>query len=126
CLAAETKKAIKANKLATGPQKIGGSSEGDGLKPEVPDETIVITRAQDDSEDSWGTESDDEVEDISWVDTDDDEEDDDEEDDDVKDDNDDRIIDIKEKNDDEHTESDDEDQAMKDAEKHDEDKAEEE
>ncbi|GJX79699.1 hypothetical protein Tco_0327848 [Tanacetum coccineum] len=103
CLAAETKKAIKANKLATGPQKIGGST-------------------QDDSEDSWGTESDDEVEDIPWVDTDDDEEDDD-----VKDDNDDdRIIDIKEKNDDEHTESDDEDQAMKDAEKHDEDKAEEE
>ncbi|GJV28907.1 hypothetical protein Tco_1385355 [Tanacetum coccineum] len=40
-LATETKKAIKASKLATGPQQTVGSNEGVGLIPEVPFETKV-------------------------------------------------------------------------------------
>ncbi|GJZ26015.1 hypothetical protein Tco_0570268 [Tanacetum coccineum] len=96
-LTADTKKAIKASKLATGPQQTAGSSEGASLMPEVIDEPTVDTRAHDDSEDSW------------------------------EDDNhDDQSIDIEEIDDDELTKSDNEDQATDDAEKNDEDKVEEE
>ncbi|GJU74692.1 hypothetical protein Tco_1266097, partial [Tanacetum coccineum] len=50
-LVADTKKAIKASKLATGPQQTAGSSEGVGVMPEVPDEPTVVTGAHDDSKD---------------------------------------------------------------------------
>ncbi|GJT07444.1 Fe(2+) transport protein 1-like protein [Tanacetum coccineum] len=125
CLVADTKKAIKASKLATGPQQTAGSSEGVGVMPEVPDEPTVVTGAHDDSEDSWGTESDIEKSDeqnikegdVPWIYSDDDEEDDND---------DDQSIDIVHMDDDERTESYNEYQAMDDVENNDEDKAKEE
>ncbi|GJX74121.1 hypothetical protein Tco_0312716 [Tanacetum coccineum] len=101
------------------------STEGVGLMPEVPDEPTIGTGAHDDSEDSWGAESDIEKSDeqnikegeVLWIYFDDDEEDDND---------DDQSIDIKEMDDDERTKSDNKDQAMDDAENNDEDKVEEE
>ncbi|GKD14303.1 hypothetical protein Tco_1198710 [Tanacetum coccineum] len=77
-LAADTKKAIKASKLVTGPQQTAGSSEGAGLILEVPDEPKVDFVATDVSKESWGNESDTEKsnkEEVPWIYSDDDEED---------------------------------------------------
>ncbi|GJX83712.1 hypothetical protein Tco_0333193 [Tanacetum coccineum] len=77
-LAANTKKAIKASKLAIGPQQTTGSSEGAGLILEVPDEPKVDFAATDVSKESWGNESDIEKsdeEEVPWIYSDDDEED---------------------------------------------------
>ncbi|GJY08357.1 hypothetical protein Tco_0375411 [Tanacetum coccineum] len=62
-LAADIIKAIKASKLAIGPQQTEGSSEGAGLITEVPNEPIIGTGAHDDSKDSWGSKCDDDEED---------------------------------------------------------------
>ncbi|GKB30024.1 hypothetical protein Tco_0869425 [Tanacetum coccineum] len=125
-LAADTKKAIKASKLATGPQQTTGSSEGVGLIPEVPDELKVDLAATDVSEESLGNDSDTEKsdeEEVPWIYSDDDEEN--------KHDNDETQRDEYVHEDeyvhtdyDEGTESDNEDQAIGDAKKNDEDKAE--
>ncbi|GKE14921.1 hypothetical protein Tco_1422498, partial [Tanacetum coccineum] len=80
------------------------SSEGAGSIPEVPDEPTIGPEADDDSEDNWGTKSNNEVEDIPWVDTDDDKDDDDERDDN----DDDQIIDLEETNDEENLHDNDE------------------
>nr|GFB55953.1 hypothetical protein [Tanacetum cinerariifolium] len=124
-LSADTKKAIKASKLATGPQQTAFLSKGVGLMLEILNEPTVDTRAHDDSEDSWGTEShieksDEQIikeGDVPWIYSNDDEEDDND---------DDQSIDIEETGDDENTKSDNEDQVIDNAEKNDEDKVEEE
>ncbi|GKE47267.1 hypothetical protein Tco_1478525 [Tanacetum coccineum] len=127
--AADTKIAMKASKQASREatrtiQQSIGSSKGDGVTPEVPDEptTSSIAKAKHDIVIDWGSEeesdkSDANVDDISWVDTEDEEEKGDEDDD--------KSIDIKETND-ERTESDSDDQVMIDAPKHDTDKTKEE
>ncbi|GJZ50059.1 hypothetical protein Tco_0604249 [Tanacetum coccineum] len=115
-LAADTKKAIKANKLAIGPQKTAGSSEGSGLIPKVPDEPKVDSAATNVLEESWVNDSDtkkSDEEEVPWIYSDDDEEDDNDND---------QSIDIIEMDDDERTKLDNEDQAMDDAKKNDEDK----
>ncbi|GJT33187.1 hypothetical protein Tco_0923606 [Tanacetum coccineum] len=144
--AADIKKAIKASKLAIGPQQTTCSSEGVGLKLEVLDEPTVGTGAHDDSKESWGNDSDTEKsneEEVQWIYSYDDKEDDHDDDQSIdlaktddegnKHDNDEtqRYEYVHEDeyihtNDDERTESDNEDQAMDDAKKNDEDKAEEE
>ncbi|GJZ84672.1 hypothetical protein Tco_0650011 [Tanacetum coccineum] len=94
-LVADTKKVIKASKLATEPQQTAGSSEGASLIPEVPDEPKVDSVATDISEESWGNDSNTEKsdeEEVPWIYSDDDEEDDND---------DDQSIDIEETNDDE-------------------------
>ncbi|GJU66942.1 hypothetical protein Tco_1253201 [Tanacetum coccineum] len=97
-LADDTKKAIKASKLATRPQQTAGSSKGAGLMPKVPDEPTVETDDEENKHDNDETQRDEFVHEDEYVHTDDDE----------------------------RTESDNEDQAMDDVEKNDEDKAEEE
>ncbi|GJR61838.1 hypothetical protein Tco_1504000 [Tanacetum coccineum] len=82
------------------------SSEGAGSIPEVPDEPTIGPEADDDSEDNWGTKSNNEVEDIPWVDTDDDKDDDDEE----EDNDDDQSIDLEETDDEENLHDNDETQ----------------
>ncbi|GKG21842.1 hypothetical protein Tco_0384437, partial [Tanacetum coccineum] len=54
----------------------GGSSEGTGTKPGVPDESIVtpITLSEGTEEESEYTEEDDDYENIEWVDTDEEDE----------------------------------------------------
>ncbi|GJT17162.1 retrovirus-related pol polyprotein from transposon TNT 1-94 [Tanacetum coccineum] len=75
-LAADTKKAIKASKLATGTQQTTGSSEGAGLIPKVPDEPKVDSATTNVSEESWGIDSNTEKsdeEEVPWIYSDDDE-----------------------------------------------------
>ncbi|GJX45325.1 hypothetical protein Tco_0262001 [Tanacetum coccineum] len=97
-LTADTKKAIKANKLAIGPQKTAGSSEGSGLIPKVPDEPKVDSAATNVLEESWVNDSDtkkSDEEEVPWIYSDDNEEDDNDND---------QSIDIIEMDDDEHAE----------------------
>ncbi|GJR61843.1 hypothetical protein Tco_1504005 [Tanacetum coccineum] len=75
-------------------------------KKAVPDEPTIGPEADDDSEDNWGTKSNNEVEDIPWVDTDDDKDDDDEE----EDNDDDQSIDLEETDDEENLHDNDETQ----------------
>ncbi|GJR40606.1 hypothetical protein Tco_1216290, partial [Tanacetum coccineum] len=96
-LATDTKKAIKASKLATRLQQTEGSNEGASLIPEVPNEPKVDSAATDVSEESWGNDSDTEKsdeEEVPWIYLDDDKEDDND---------DDQSIDIEEMDDDECT-----------------------
>ncbi|GJU15863.1 hypothetical protein Tco_1143829 [Tanacetum coccineum] len=145
-LATNTKKDIKARKLATGPQQTTGSSEGAGLIPEVPDNPNVNYVATDVSKEIFGNDSDTKKsneEEVPWIYSNDDKEDDNDYD---------QSIDLEETNDevnkhdndetqrdkyvhedeyvhtddDEQTGLDNKDQAMDDAEKNDEDKSEEE
>nr|GEY98626.1 hypothetical protein [Tanacetum cinerariifolium] len=64
--AADLKKAIRASKLVSVPSHAACSSKGVGLKPEVLNESKVGIGTDDDSTDSWGTKSDEEVNDIPW------------------------------------------------------------
>ncbi|GJV89456.1 hypothetical protein Tco_1533394 [Tanacetum coccineum] len=86
-LAADTMQALKASRKSSRSQSItGGSSEGTGVSPGVPDESIVIPTTS-----SKGT--DEEDEEIEWVDTDEEEE--------KNDNNDDKSIDLEKIDDDE-------------------------
>ncbi|GJV76949.1 hypothetical protein Tco_1508533 [Tanacetum coccineum] len=106
-LAADTKKAIKANKEAHRiQQQSAGSSEGDGITPEVPDEPKGNSLAKVGAEIDWGLKM--KVKDYD--------------EDDMDEDDDDRSIDIEETNDDERTNSDNDDQVMNDAERAEEEK----
>ncbi|GJY40104.1 hypothetical protein Tco_0427374 [Tanacetum coccineum] len=111
-LVADTKKAIKSSKEALIlQQRIEDSSEGAGITPEVPDELTRKTSSKGAEDDNYQSDEEDvNVDDITWLSTDEEEKakgDDDEEDDD-------RSIDIEEI-DDERTDSKNKDQAMTDA-----------
>ncbi|GJW45486.1 hypothetical protein Tco_0077132 [Tanacetum coccineum] len=59
-LAAHTRKAMKANLLdLKSPHQTGGSSEGAGSKPEVPDESKAKSLDQESENKSWGNSEDD-------------------------------------------------------------------
>nr|GEW40241.1 hypothetical protein [Tanacetum cinerariifolium] len=124
-LVADIKKAIKDNKLATGPRQTTGSSEGAGLKLEDLNEPTVGTGAHDESEENDDKEDDnddDQSIDLKEIDDEENKHDNDETQRDEYVHRDEYIC----TDDDERTKSDSKDQAMDDAKKNDEDKAEEE